>query len=129
MVFCRHCGRSFPSEDITYCPFCGKPQKDVSRFASPQPTPPASNKSPGKTLAIALLAGAIAFQGIGHLYVGKTKKGIALLVVGWILGGLAILFFPLAIVSFVFWVWQSYDAYKKAKHYNEYLARNGKGPW
>ncbi len=124
MVFCRHCGNDFLFGDVSYCPTCGKPQKIV-----PEVTNPKSSKKHENTLAIAILAGAVAFNGVGHLYIGKIRKGIKLLMVGWVLGALTILFPPLGIVYFVFWIWQAYDAYKKAKHYSESNAKDRKGLW
>lgn len=124
MVFCIHCGKDISLEEINYCPSCGKPQNNVNGVISPTQT-----KSPGKTLAIALIAGAFIFEGIGHLYIGKTKKGIGILIAGWILIALSFVFIPISIITFVLWIWQAYDAHKQAKHYNEFLANNGRAPW
>ena len=72
------------------------------------------------------------------MYIGKTGKGIGLLIIGWVLGismalsiigGMIPLFIILGIVIFVYWIWQTYDVNKSAKYYNEYLIQNGKGPW
>ena len=49
--------------------------------------------------------------------------------VGWILGILAILFPSLGIVYFVFWIWQAYDAYKKAQYSYKSTAKYGKVHW
>jgi TM2 domain-containing membrane protein YozV len=124
MAFCRHCGKDFSFGHVTYCPTCGKPGKGVADITSPINT-----KNPVNTLMIAILAGAIAFNGIGHLYIGKISKGIKYLVVGWILGAIAFLFPYLGIIYFVFWIWQAYDAYRRAKHYNESFAKNDKEHW
>ncbi|MDP8907012.1 MAG: hypothetical protein M3M88_05780 [Thermoproteota archaeon] len=124
MVFCRHCERDFSFGDVFYCPTCGKPRQEVSTVTSPPPQ--THSKKPQNTLAISMLAGAIAFNGVGHLYVGKITKGIKLLIVGWILAALTILFPPLGIIYFVFWIWQAYDAYRIAKHRNEYHAKKVK---
>lgn len=145
MVFCRHCGKDIPDEETSYCPSCGKPQNDVPGV--PGVVSPTQTKSPGTTLAIALIAGAFGFNGIGHLYIGKIKKGLGLMVAGWILIALPalilplvmisseqpfllFLFLPISIVIFVaLWTWQAYDAYKQTKYYNEYLDNNGRAPW
>ncbi len=72
------------------------------------------------------------------MYIGKTGKGIGLLIIGWVLGismvlsiigGMIPLFIILGIVIFVYWIWQAYDVNKSAKYYNEYLMQNGKGQW
>ncbi len=134
MVFCKHCGKEFGSEEITYCPSCGKSQHQ----AVTQSVVVTQNKNPGSAVLIALIAGFFGFQGIGHMYIGKTGKGIGLLIIGWVLGismalsmigGMIPLFIILGIVIFVYWIWQAYDVNKSAKYYNEYLIQNGKGPW
>ena len=86
---------------------------------------------------IALIAEFFGFQGIGHMYIGKTGKtgkGISLLILGWAfaitrIGGLVSLFIKLGIVIFAYWIWQAHDVNKLAKYYNEYLVQNGRGPW
>jgi TM2 domain-containing membrane protein YozV len=128
MVFCRHCGKNLQVDNVGFCPFCGAAQKNTNsdtkiRQSLNQP------KSSGKTLVIALLAGVVFFNGIGHLYIGKIRRGIIILVIGWILGILTILFIPFVIVSIVFNLWQGYNAYKLAEYYNDYLNINGKAPW
>jgi TM2 domain-containing membrane protein YozV len=124
MVFCGHCGKDFSFRDLSFCPTCGKPWKNVSEFSSPKPT-----KNPGTALAIAILAGAVSFNGVGHLYCGKVRKGIKLLIVGWILFALTILLPSLGIIYFVFWIWQAHDAYKITKQNNEYMSKNGRVSW
>ncbi len=134
MVFCKHCGKEFGSGEITYCPSCGKFQHQ----AVTQSVVVTLNKNPGSAVLIALIAGFFGFQGIGHMYIGKTGKGIGLLIIGWVLGismalsiigGMIPLFMILGIVIFIYWIWQAYDVNKSAKYYNEYLIQNGKGPW
>ena len=126
--------------------------------ASTPPTPPAGpriveSKNPGIAAVLALLLGIVGLWGIGHIYVGKIKRGIVLLVLGIVLvivavvgflgvlfagallggvGGLfaglgvGLLFFVIVIAG---WIWQTYDAYKLAKRFNAYVEQNGKAPW
>ncbi len=119
---------------ITYCPSCGKSQHQ----SVTQSVVVTQNKNPGTAVLIALLAGFFGFQGIGHMFIGKTGKGIGLLILGWVLaitmvlsiiGGAIPLFIILGIVIFAYWIWQAYDVNKSTKYYNEYLMQNGKGPW
>ena len=133
MVYCKHCGKEFTSEEITYCPSCGKSQHQTIT----QSVVVTQNKNPGTAVLIALIAGFFGFQGIGHMYIGKTGKGIGLLILGWILaitmvisiiGGLISLFIILGIVIFAYWIWQAYDVNKLTKYYNEYLIQNGRSP-
>jgi TM2 domain-containing membrane protein YozV len=50
------------------------------------------NKNPGAAVLIALIAGLFGFQGIGHMYTGKTSKGIGLWLIGWLMGIYIVLF-------------------------------------
>jgi len=108
--------------------------------------PPVPYKSTGLAAVLALILGLFGLWGIGHVYVGKLKRGIVLLVVGIILtvfglisvlgtmivGGLAGLVgggIVLLIILLVGWIWQIFDAYKLAKQYNDYVYKHGKAPW
>ncbi|MDQ3083965.1 MAG: zinc ribbon domain-containing protein [Thermoproteota archaeon] len=134
MVFCKHCGKDFPLEDITFCPSCGKPQQ----LGASNTLVTTQTKNHGTAVLIALIAGLFGFEGIGHIYLGRIGKGIGLLLIGWVLSASAFLFalggifvasIILGIGVFVFWIWQAYDANKQAKYYNESLLQNGKAPW
>jgi TM2 domain-containing membrane protein YozV len=124
MVFCRNCGGDLPSDNSSYCPVCGKPQNTASAVTMASQT-----KNVGSVIALALIAGIIGFNGIGHLYIGTVRKGIIILVIGWIILGITILFIPFGLIYLFFWIWQAYDVNKSAKHYNEYILKNGKTPW
>jgi len=134
VVFCKFCGKDFPLEDVTFCPSCGKPQQlGASNILVTTQT-----KNPGTAVLIALIAGLFGLEGIGHIYLGQTGKGIGLLLIGWVLsasafllviGGIIVVAVILGIGVFVFWIWQAYDANKQAKYYNEILLQNGKAPW
>jgi TM2 domain-containing membrane protein YozV len=63
------------------------------------------------------------------MYIGKIGKGIVLLVVGWIIIALTIVFVPIGIVYIIFWIWQAYDVNLKTKYYNNFILNNGKTPW
>src|SRR5919112_4968759 len=84
MVYCKYCGKEFSADEITYCPSCGKPQYQSQELTRPMVV--TQNKNPGTAVLIALIAGFFGFQGIGHMYIGKTGKGIGLLIIGWVLG-------------------------------------------
>lgn len=132
MVFCKNCGKEIPLDESVICPACGVAQKDVSTtLVTLIP------KNSGTTSIIALVAGFFGFNGVGHIYIGKTKFGIGIMLLGWLLiGSIAIGIFTIspaigimAIASFIFWIWQAYHANKKAKYYNEFIKSNGKAPW
>lgn len=124
MVYCRNCGGNLPSENSSFCPVCGKPQNNASAVTMASQT-----KNPGTAIIIALIAGILGFNGIGHMYIGKIGKGIILLIVGWIILAITILFIPVGIIYIIFWLWQAYDVNSKAKYYNNFILNNGKTPW
>jgi hypothetical protein len=83
-------------------------------------------------------------MGIGHIYVGRLGRGIALLIVGIILGilswgsfilgfvtfGITFIFWIIfAIILFILWIWQTYDAYNLAKQFNRIVEETGRPPW
>ena len=131
MVFCKNCGIKLPSEESIVCPSCGVLQTDVSTtFVALTP------KNAGTTTIIALVAGFFGFQGVGHMYIGKTRFGIGLMLLGWSLIGIAVIaalanpiLAIIGLASLAFWIWQAYHANKKAKYYNEFIKSNGKAPW
>ncbi|CAN5814978.1 hypothetical protein BH23THE1_BH23THE1_12420 [soil metagenome] len=143
MVFCKHCGKQIPMEDATYCPACGRLQTQQDQHPSPtqhnvSTIVTTSTRNPGTAVLIALIAGFFGFQGIGHMYIGKIAYGLGLLLIGWTLGIAALLFLIggviaitvlLWIISFAFWIWQTHNANKLAKYYNEYLVQKGVAPW
>lgn len=59
-----------------------------------------SPKSDKIAMLLAALLGIVGFLGIGHLYVGKIRQGINLLVGAWVVAGASI---------FCFTVWSSYQ--------------------
>ena len=124
MVFCRNCGGDLPSDNSSYCPVCGKPQNTATAV-----TMAAQTKNVGSAIALAVVAGITGFNGIGHLYIGKIRKGILILVIGWIILGITFLFIQFGLIYLIFWIWQAYDVNKSAKYYNEYILNNGKTPW
>lgn len=135
MVFCRHCGIRSPMEDATYCPFCGR---QILQSQSNINTITISTRNPGTAVLIAIIAGFLGFRGIGHVYIGKIAYGIGLLLIGWTIGISALLFLIgggitlavlLWILGFAFWIWQTHNANKLAKYYNEYLVQKGVAPW
>ena len=86
-------------------------------------------KSNKTAVVIALIAGIIGFNGIGHLYIGRLTRVASLLIIGWIFVALTFFFIPFGIVYLIFWVWQVYDVNIKAKYFNKYVINNGKAPW
>jgi len=91
MPFCKRCGSYIP-EDAQFCPYCGAKQPVTETPVAPSYpiTPPLERKDPGLTALIAIIAGFFGLWGIGHIYIGKVARGIALLILGiviqWFLG-------------------------------------------
>ena len=99
-------------------------------------------KSPVIAAALGLVLGFFGLWGLGQMYAGKIGKGIALLVVGLIIGGLfwfsviltviLIGYVGIAIFGIVFvggWLWQTVDAYGTAQEYNELHAEPARTQW
>jgi len=113
-------------------------------------------KSEGTTVVLSIVVGLLGFMGIGHLYVGRVRRGVIILIIGllsWtalfipmvMLGMLAELkedtFDPEAVMGMlvgfmvvgigvlVLFIWQIFNSRKLCKEYNEYLEQHGKSPW
>ncbi len=76
-------------------------------------------------------------MGVGHLYLGKLRRGFAILLLGifasvLFYGAMITAFFSIALVLGVawlsFWLWQIYDAYKLTRRYNDAVEKTGKPP-
>ncbi len=156
MPFCKQCGGEIP-QDARFCPYCGA---DQTSYAPPQPPPAQAGletKNTGLAAVLALIFGIFGLWGVGHIYVGKIGRGLALLILGiileWVLGffvffgmmlggmygmhryGLPTLLGGFAglivwiLVTLAIFIWQIYDAYNLAKHYNEHVQRYRRAPW
>lgn len=92
---------------------------------------------------LALLPGIFGIMGIGHIYVGKFRRGMLILAVGLLLNFLTWASFTLSmrmfgfgfmasflfgIVLLVVWVGQVFDAYRLAGVYNRHVQAYGR-PW
>ncbi len=91
--FCSNCGEKLDTGVNTKeCPKCHSAlhEHDKHIQSSPPVVEQLPYKSPGTTALIAFLGGLFALPGIGHMYVGKVRRGIMILIGGLILYVLAI---------------------------------------
>jgi uncharacterized membrane protein YvbJ len=80
MVNCTNCGKDIHSNSLKYCTFCSSPQTNNQNSSIT-----AQTKNQRTAVLIALIVGFLGFEGIGHLYIGKSHRGIILLLIGWAL--------------------------------------------
>jgi len=110
-------------------------------------------KSEGLTLGLSIGIGIMGIMGVGHMYVGRVKRGIAILILGFvaefaIFFSIGFLGIPLgyastwdsagpmvavmglaAIGGLAFYIWQILNSRKLCREYNEYFEEYGKPPW
>jgi len=144
-------------EEIKKCPKCkidllqlGRPAHNIP-FVDQLPY-----KSPGTAALIAFIGGIFALLGLGHIYIGNVGRGIGILISGIIIYVLLIIIiifslslqglflgadespigieailiiFVLGIAYFVLWIWQIFNARKRAKKFNESVRITGKESW
>jgi TM2 domain-containing membrane protein YozV len=94
-------------------------------------------RSPEMAAILAGLLGAFGAMGVGHLYVGRLRRGLAIFAAGvlciasWLCG--FVVANPLmllgGIAGFCLWLWQIFDAYGLAKRYSDFVREHGKAPW
>ena len=146
--FCKKCGAKNQyfvgrtSSDVIIPASKSPPSQQPNRpnynpYPPQQPNPQsyASYKSEGTTLVLAIILGILGINGVGHLYVSKVGRGVAILIGSLILAiaGFATLFFGvgviLLIIYFIIFIWQIIDARNLCQEYNNYLLNNGRPPW
>ena len=70
-----------------------------------------------KSLGITIILAAI-LSGLGHIYLGFVKRGIAILIVGiviWIAVSWVIPVPFIWLIGILYWLWQIWDAYNHYK--------------
>lgn len=91
-------------------------------------------KSESTTLLLSIILGLFGINGIGHIYVGKTAKGVWILIGSLILFGIGIATVPigvgiaLLIIYFVIYIWQIIDSRNLCRKYNEELEATRQPP-
>ena len=132
--FCSSCGATLapPKEAIPPPPATTAPPPPPTT-APPPPPPPTTTVPPPyegqmtdaqlmtvrKNEALSVIL-TIILAGLGHLYLGKLKRGLVFIVitiiVGWIIGT-----FLLFIPTIIWYLYAIYDCYNLTKKYNEAL--------
>jgi len=130
LPFCKNCGAHY-KEGSRICGNCGA---DLDVISRPLLLP---LKKTSVSLLLAGLVG-ILFMGIGHVYLGRMRRGVVILFSGVVTGVLFLAamvtaFFSIGIVfgviRFFIWIWQIYDADRLTKRYNSILESTGHAPW
>lgn len=120
MSFCGKCGKDIGH--VAYCPFCGTanaiPDPDDHEPRDIGKTDRGSNRTPRKAIIIALFLGLVGLMGMGHLYIGRKKEGVIIMLSSFVLIGAFLvsllmytymLTFLLMIVIGSIWIWQMAD--------------------
>ena len=100
--FCPHCGTMIPFDE-SYCPACGEPQPVLEGVR---------RKTVKKTWVAVLLS--LLVTGLGHVYLGRWRRGLTILVITLVVGGVASLYFTydqVMLVGLFFALFSAYDAY------------------
>lgn len=130
--FCVACGASLAPPKEAIPPTTAPPPPPPPQYTPPPPPTTGTAAYPAPTqmtdaqlmtvrkneaLSVILT---IILAGLGHLYLGKIKRGLVFLVitviVGWIIG--AVLFF---VPTIIWYLYAIYDSYNLTKRYNEAL--------
>ena len=104
--FCPHCGTMIPYDEA-YCPACGEPQ----------PLLDGVRRRPVKKTWVAVLL-SLLITGLGHVYLGRWRKGLAILAATFVVGGVASLFLTydqVMVVGLFFALYAAYDAYNLSR--------------
>jgi len=104
--FCPHCGTMIPYDEA-YCPACGEPQ----------PLLDGVRRRPVKKTWVAVLL-SLLVTGLGHLYLGRWRRGLAILGATVVVGGVASLYLSydqVMVVGLVFALFAAVDAYKLSR--------------
>ena len=100
--FCPHCGTMIPYDE-SYCPACGEPQ----------PVLEGVRRKPAKKTWVAVLL-SLLVTGLGHVYLGRWRRGVTILVMTLVVGGVASLYYTydqVMLVGLFFALFSAYDAY------------------
>ena len=121
--FCESCGTALGSQQSSQAPQSNGPQPYQQPYGQPMYAP-----LPLKNSGIAAVL-AFLWAGLGHVYLGQIGTGILYMIVYIVLWFIGVMTFFGLILVLIFWIWQLYDAYKKANEYNAVVQQTGRAPW
>jgi hypothetical protein len=146
-------------KEIKKCPKCGIDLLQIGGPTHNTPVvDQLPYKSPGTAALIAFIGGIFALLGLGHIYIGNVGRGIGILISGIVIYALFVItiifsfslqvlsllagnelpigiesiftiFVLVGIAYFVLWIWQIFNARKRAKKFNQVVRTTGKEPW
>ncbi len=131
-MYCCNCGKEIP-EGGRFCPECGcivanssaEPVAPSARTDAVDPEMTFKKRSEITALLLSLFV-----TGLGHIYIGKTDRGIALLLAQILFAMFSIVYLFPFIVCVILWFYGMYDSYSLAKKYNAYMmSHDGRTPW
>jgi len=113
-------------------------------------------KGEGTTLVLSIVVGLMGFMGVGHIYLGRVRRGIIILIVGLLIWTIVFIpmlmlgilseveeddfemtavmglmggFIVVGIAALALFIWQIFNARKLCKEYNAHLEEHGEPPW
>jgi hypothetical protein len=75
-----------------------------------------SFKSGGVAFILAFFFGLVFFNGVGHMFIGKVRRGVGIMILGWFINSLAFVFLLNSFISLPFM--QYYNSYNSNNQYN-----------
>ena len=117
------------------------------------------SKSEGLTLVLSIVVGLMGIMGVGHIYIGRVRRGVIILIIG--IASWSAFFIPFAILGvlgelgelekdpsdpaiiigmiagmvvvgigvLILFIWQIINSRKLCREYNEYLVEHEQPPW
>jgi len=104
--YCPHCGTMIPYDEA-YCPACGEPQ----------PLLVGVRRRPAKKTWVAVML-SLLVTGLGHLYLGRWRRGLAILGATLVVGGVANIYLSydrVMLVGLFFALFAAIDVYNLSR--------------